>query len=166
MQGQWCIDLMGTKQILPPQSCCISLLASLINRSLWANGSAHHTQHIFYYFPTYKNSSQGFGCGIWPIECNTVKNFFFLLFKTDVDEIRLNLTINVNWKTGARKCDSEQQTTTFNKWFYPLCVFTQGYYTFKASGLMGKVAQGALQISSRIYTGDAFHSLVTWLYIR
>ncbi|XP_062480068.1 transmembrane gamma-carboxyglutamic acid protein 1 isoform X2 [Pezoporus occidentalis] len=41
-----------------------------------------------------------------------------------------------------------------------------GNYTCKASGLMGKVAQGALQISSRIYTGDAFHSLVTWLYIR
>lgn len=51
------------------------------------------------------------------------------------------------------------------KSFYLLCGFAQGNSACKANGLMGKVAQGTLQIS-RIYTGDTFHSSLAEVYTK
>lgn len=44
--------------------------------------------------------------------------------------------------------------------------FAQGNRTGKDSDLVAKVALGTLQISSKIYTGDTFHSSVAELYIK
>lgn len=69
-KGSDAFGLTGMKQILPTQNCCISLMASLINRDLWANGSAGNSCTSY---PTYitsqhirniKNSSQVFDGGI------------------------------------------------------------------------------------------------------
>lgn len=45
-------------------------------------------------------------------------------------------------------------------------VFAQGNCTGKASHLVATVAQGTLQVSSEIYTGDTFHSSMSELCIK
>lgn len=127
--------------------------------------AAHRTQHILYCSQQIKTAHRLFLVASDLMQYN--QEYFFIFFFNSRQtwlKLGLNLRMNLKRKTSARKCESENLCS--KKPFYPSCVFAQVDCTCKASGLMGEVAHGAFQFSSRIYTGDAFHPSVAELHIK